>query len=537
MAGESSMQMLTLAAQVTQNAFSRMDEAMTASLAFQQRNKQMEMEAVQKAASLAESARQADMQIGVAKERNQLDYLDYKQRQSLIPLQMETQKLALEVQKQNFLKQKEELDNKHFDDLTGTMNDAAAFEVIRTHNVDLLKELADHKASYKAQILAGKQFNPLEYKAKQDAILNQDKYKNLPPASDQEGWEGQFSFGLKGFSTSAATLYDKRHPVEKSARGAIAAGVLSSSSATERTSLMIQGKTILNATEMGAIGVGIQQQKFEQEQIERLNFEIKKEEEEIARTTRDDPENAKGLIISANKRIEDKKKDQEKLMQKISDRVLRFSNANFDPVAEAKPKETEKKDPPKFKKKPDGANLDLPSPDNFGSEKSRATYNKIGDIVNLIIPKDDKSKEGTALQGIGVTWLKSPDKVTDKEAGIFTEKIIGNFDKKEDVEKFISHDNLLKLSETITTETEVPVNGVLMEAVEDGWRKSKDASKVFQDPFIGNILQGKAVFSKGNGVKIKKIIDMVDPEEKEWVAKELSALLLTASIKNAIENK
>lgn len=201
------MQLLSLAANVTQNAYGRIDQAMTQSLSIKQRAGEFEASMAAKAVEFAESQRINDARIGEMKAANSLRAQEFGIKKALLPLQFHSANLNLQRQKHLFEKQKEAENIGAFNEITEMEDVASAFNLIRTQNADHAKELIQLKSKHRAIVADGNGFDRNAYVSEQTKI--NDKYKDVT-ADPKSEFSDQTHFLLGEISPKVQSIYEKR---------------------------------------------------------------------------------------------------------------------------------------------------------------------------------------------------------------------------------------------------------------------------------------------------------------------------------------
>lgn len=201
------MQLLNLAANVTQNAYGRIDQAMSQSLQIQQRAGEFEVGMAAKAVEFAENQRMNNARLEEMRAANALRAKEFEIKAALLPLQFQTANLNLERSRYLMAKEREQMGIASFNQITELEDAASAHNLIRTQDPSHAKELIQLKSKYRAQVADGSEFDRDSY-VKEQSLIN-EKYKDVV-ADPTAPFSDQTHYLLGEISPRVQSIYEKK---------------------------------------------------------------------------------------------------------------------------------------------------------------------------------------------------------------------------------------------------------------------------------------------------------------------------------------
>lgn len=210
--------MLNIAQQQSQDAFGRIDHAMSQAMQSNLQAGEFAAEMTAKAAQFAEQKRMNDVQAENIRTDNFLKFKEYELNKQLAPLRLQTAQLQLQATKYRFQKDMEGEHNKQFDDITSIYDDQVGFDILHTGSTDMAKDYYAFKGDWKARVANGQQFDPTAYQKGINGIRG--KYQGQV-ADPKAPYSPETQFMMTNISPRLGQTYEKNHPVVQQNRNAL----------------------------------------------------------------------------------------------------------------------------------------------------------------------------------------------------------------------------------------------------------------------------------------------------------------------------
>lgn len=441
------LQLINSAAQVSSDAFNRIDRAMTNAIESNQRSGQFAVEMTAKTADAIEQARMHDASIEKMQIDSKLAGERLAMERAMMPLEAKSRSLEIQTKQMMLLRQKQLLDKQNADQIFSTYDDLSGRQILATGNLDHAKDYLKYKAQWQSHLMNGGRFDAVAFEKGLNQLNTQ--YVGKPGTANDEDWNPETQYLYESISPKLGRAYEEKNPVVKKNKNGMAVGSLTSTD-TGFTTFWDKFGKLFTEEESGYIGAGRSAYQSNEMTIDKLTQENSKlslyasvaglPDEEVARTQATIKEN--GQKIDAARR-------QNNLM------MANYSQGKYGvPVEEKEPaKSQEVKQGNTDLKKAEESPLGFKADGNIDFQGQR-TKTKLSDIA--AVAKNgikDKRIEDTELRFLDLDWFSTnrqgnePDDATKID---IRERIIEGIDSVGNIGDVITEnkmDNLFKVME------------------------------------------------------------------------------------------
>ncbi len=543
MAGET-IQLINSAAQVSSDAFNRIDRAMSQQIETTQRAGEFAVQMTAKTADAIEQARMHDATIEKMQIDSKLRGEEVAIERSLMPLKAQSYMLQMQAEKARIEKYTRENDLQNANAIFSTYNDLAGREILATGNPQHAQDYLRYRAQWQSHLLNGGKFDAGKFEQGLNTINSKYAGQKMPEGSD---WNAETQNLYNAISPQLGKAYEMRNPVVKKNIGALAMTSLTMSN-NDFTDFGTKIGGQVFGDQFGTLAIGRMQYQDNEKTIEKLRSrnqqlmnvqysdQVSEEEKAAARKELEANNNTITTAERTNNLI----------------RANYAQNKYGTPEAYSGP--TQEK-PENKQGKQDLYSNPEPKPrlgykaENEMDLKGAKVLNRLADIASIAVDskkgKDEKpiSDESTEFQLLDLNWWAGnhrDEEPNDKTKIDIRDRIQKGVDAVGSVGEVVTENKIRKLFEKLDKSkiTEVPLSDFTAEQL--GMDKptqgfiSAPGGNYKTEPQKQVIYFGaKSQFSSAED--IAKHVDKVkDKGMRQEVLKELYAALATATISQAL---
>ncbi len=543
MAGET-IALINSAAQVSSDAFNRIDRAMTQQLESNLRGGQFAVEMTAKAAQAAEEARMNDLKASSIKQENYIRGEQFAMEKAFLPLKIASMNLAMRAQEMNMLKQKHDLDKQNADQIFSTYDDRVGMQLLETENTDHAKEYLAWKAKWQTHVMQGGKFDPVAY---QKGLDDMSKHFSQIPKTSNGEWSPENQFLFDNVSPRLGKAYEMKNPIIKKNKNGLAVGTLTMAD-NAFGSFWPQFGNMFGEEESGLIGMGRSVYQQNDALIEKKRSENGKLQSylSVAGLEESDKKATLAQIAQNSAEMERAQKQNSLIMSNYSQGKY---GVPADEADKSKGDQTPTINPTGYSKKP-GAVLGFENDESPNVKVKSDKLNEIARIFGATEEERGKSEVGN----IDLKWAS--DELTNRvDYDTLTSlrtRIESQIDSLHNIDDRFNRVNVDKLLKSTNKKQDIPISSFAAEEI------IKTESSI---PFTKNyVAGGPGGLFGGNYAKdtphltfggskndyfkpglnsyddVTKMLSKIkDKTVREEVKKEVFASIITAAISNAVE--
>ncbi len=536
------IQLINSAAQVTSDAYNRIDRAMSQHLEVNQRSQEFAVEMTAKAAQFAESSRMNDAQIENMKADNYIKGQQFALEQQLMPLKVQSMVMGMEAQKYRFLREKQEADRAASDQIFGVYDDLVGRQLLHTGNTDHAKDYLGYKAQWMSYIGKGGKFDPIKYEEGLNKMNT--KYKNAPGGTSD--WNPESQYLYESISPKLGRAYELKNPIIKKNRDGIAAGALAMTDAQFGEFFGKYGN-LYEQDESGLIGAGRVQFQLNRKTIEDANRQIMALQGHLTANPDLEPQDRAYVENQLKQQIETAKKAESQNMTMMNE----YANGRYGISSEPIKKDAEpKKEPADFNKfaKAGPPVLGIQPVDPSDVQGKAMKQRMEGFKSTLSGGRADYAPELEEFKGVDMAWFNENRQTEPMDFNTTSEvkhQIEQNVQALGDLGERFTKEKVDGLLSKIKIPVSIPVSKDVAEiSVHTPFPKLGDIGV----PYDTSDIQKFIKFGGPEGSKSKdsyKTFDSIMTDlnkiknihERRAATEELYAALLTASLSDAVTNR
>lgn len=554
---DSSLQLLSLGQQTTQQAVGVLNDAMTRSLNVQQATNQAEISAGFKAVEFQENQRMHDANIMQLNYSNSLQAQkfasdsfykakEFELEQQLAPLRASAEVLGLQARAFQYQKAQQQASRVQFNDITKTYDERIGYDLLNKDSPELAKDYLDLKAKYQTQVASGLEFDQPKFESELAGIVG--KYKDVEP--DKTGWSAQKQYLYDNISPTLGKRYGLKHPSVSRNRNAMAASYLDMTPGDVGDFGQKFGE-LYEDEEWGQLGSG--------RVVYQNNKRLIKENEEAASNLEAryaglvrDPENAtqydavQSQIQSFRKKAQDAQNQNLQLQTGHAQGKYGVQPAEIPDKPVIGPDQT-KYDTKSYLNKSNNI-AGYPSQQD---EQGKSTFQRISGVAQFLSNGDEPNE----LKDVDLKWYSSNRIAPDKKSlTSIRERIEGSIESLGNLDERFTPERANNIISGIKKPASVPISGYLGELLTKtaGWDfgqrfpvESGDRSQPKDQQYEINFGPKSSTTAKilmGSGRQIESYEDIntilskiSNTAEREEARKEIYAALITAGLSDSLD--
>lgn len=467
------------------------DNNLTRSLKFQAEVNNAEVNTRMKVLDFAEGVRMNDAKITQMNNENEIRSRQFQLSEMMAPLQLESQRLALETQRIGLLRSKTETDINLFNQITKPYDSSMASRFASVQSPEYMRSYMDMKGKYLSNISQGNPFDSQAFE-KDLGDLN-DQYSNLKPVTDPQTWNPEVSHMLGMIDPNVQKIYEQRNPIYSKNANALAVSYVTSTDA-QVAGIAERYGSLFSDEKLAQISINRDVYQTNKLRIDSLNNQIGRLNSAMS-LAKDD---------KARAQIQDQYNtllNQFTELENQNNNIIRnLTQGNY-----ASLNETVAPPPPDTTKRPD-PNQWMDVAPVMGVQDNPQLKQRLAGVASVFIDDESRSNDPsnplsqTELRDIDMSWFENnlnqgtpdPDSLgrikARVENGIEATGISGRFNQA----------RVKSLLDSMDTQVDVPISPWLARQIYENLPLAERASIVRLDVDSGNFFSDSTSYKPGN---------------------------------------
>lgn len=270
---ETALSLLNNQVQTAAQVFGQINQTLDASANASERTAQFTLATAGKIFQMQETARMHDAQLADMQFRNELSAKQHEARMQLMPLQIQNERLGLEIRKQEAARALQQNQLQQFNNVVAPFNARVGSSFAKNQNPDYAKDYLNIQAKWRGHIANGGRFDANAYARDVDALDR--AYQGSTPKGEYNP-EVSYLLGELG-ATSEKARYEAKNPVFKSNLLAIKSSAITGGpEAYAKLLTNPQISSMLTDDEHRSLGMASQAYQNLSDQIESKEAEVKR---------------------------------------------------------------------------------------------------------------------------------------------------------------------------------------------------------------------------------------------------------------------